>query len=44
MNVEGLKPDILKKGGNRIYDMSGRRVAKPAKGLYIIDKRKVFVK
>ena len=27
-----------------IYDLSGRRVEKPVKGLYIIDGRKVFVK
>ena len=30
--------------GGYIYDLSGRRVEKPVKGLYIIDGRKVFVK
>ena len=29
---------------NVVFDLQGRRVAKPAKGLYIIDGRKVMVK
>ena len=33
-----------KRTNGYIYDLSGRRVEKPVKGLYIIDGRKVFVK
>lgn len=32
------------KGANAIYDLSGRRVVKPAKGLYIQNSKKIFVK
>ena len=28
----------------RIYDLSGRRVAKPTQGFYIVNGKKVFVK
>jgi hypothetical protein len=27
-----------------IYDLSGRRVAKPEKGFYVVNSKKVFVK
>lgn len=32
------------KGDNAIYDLSGRRVVKPTKGLYIVNGRKVVMK
>ncbi|MBQ2126880.1 MAG: hypothetical protein II198_04395, partial [Bacteroidaceae bacterium] len=29
---------------SEIYDLQGRKVEKPAKGLYIVDGKKVFIK
>ncbi len=29
-------------GGNAVYDMTGRRVSKPVKGIYIVDGKKVL--
>ena len=29
---------------NEVYDLSGRRVSKPAKGLYIVNGKKVFIR
>jgi hypothetical protein len=31
-------------GSNAVYDLQGRRVAQPAKGLYIVNGKKVIVK
>ena len=31
-------------GGEAVYDLSGRRVAQPTKGMYIVNGKKVFVK
>ena len=42
MGVSVLKNDV--KADGAIYDLSGRRVAKAAKGLYIKDGKKIIVK
>ena len=42
LGVEDVK--TADKGANAIYDLSGRRVVKPAKGLYIQNSKKIFVK
>ncbi|MCR5271071.1 MAG: Ig-like domain-containing protein [Prevotella sp.] len=41
--IENLTP-ALSKGEGVVLDLSGRRVAKPAKGLYIVNGKKVVVK
>ncbi|WP_027449243.1 chitobiase/beta-hexosaminidase C-terminal domain-containing protein [Xylanibacter brevis] len=41
--IEDLTP-ALSKGEGVVFDMMGRRVVTPAKGLYIVNGRKVFVK
>jgi len=41
--IEDLTP-ALSKGERVVYDLSGRRVVTPAKGLYIVNGKKVFVK
>ncbi|MCR5271069.1 MAG: hypothetical protein K6D91_08660 [Prevotella sp.] len=41
--IEDLTP-ALSKGEGVVYDLSGRRVVTPAKGLYIVNGRKVVVK
>ena len=41
--IENLTP-TLSKGEGVVLDLSGRRVAKPAKGLYIVNGKKVVVK
>ena len=41
--IENLIP-TLSKGEGVVLDLSGRRVAKPAKGLYIVNGKKVVVK
>jgi hypothetical protein len=42
MGVEDLKPAAKTAGA--IFDLSGRRVAAPAKGLYIQDGKKIIFK
>ena len=42
MGVSVLKNDV--KADGAIYDLSGRRVAKAAKGLYIKDGKKFVIK
>ena len=41
-----LKSDgsIIEKGNRAIFDLSGRRVAKPQRGLYIVNGKKVIIK
>ncbi len=41
-----LKSDgsFIEKGSNTMFDLSGRRVAKPHRGLYIVNGKKVIVK
>jgi uncharacterized repeat protein (TIGR02543 family) len=41
--IENLTP-VLSKGEGVVYDLSGRRVVTPTKGLYIVNGKKVFVK
>lgn len=41
--IESLTP-TLSQGEGECYDLSGRRVAQPTKGMYIINGRKVVVK
>jgi len=41
--ISNLTP-ALSKGEGVVYDLSGRRVVTPAKGLYIVNGKKVFVK
>ena len=43
MGIENLTP-TLSKGEGVVLDLSGRRVAKPAKGLYIVNGKKVVMK
>lgn len=38
--IEGETPDE----DNRYFDLSGRRISKPTKGLYIVNGRKVFLR
>ena len=42
-NIEGIK-DILTKEYNNVYDLSGRRVQTPTKGIYIVNGKKVWIK
>ena len=50
LHYDGSATGIVKvenndaKGNGIIYDLSGRRVTNPTRGIYIIDGRKVFVK
>ena len=41
--IENLTP-TLSEGEGVLYDLQGRRVNKPTKGMYIVDGKKVFVK
>ncbi len=42
--IESLTPDPSPKGeGSEYYNLNGQRVAQPAKGLYIVNGRKVIV-
>ena len=41
--INSLTPDPSPKGEGSIYTLSGQRVSKPMKGLYIIDGKKVLV-
>lgn len=41
--IESLNP-ALSKGGDTIYDLQGRKVAQPTKGLYIKNGKKVVMK
>ena len=41
--IDNLVPAISK-GGGSVYDLMGRKVMKPAKGLYIVNGKKVIVK
>lgn len=40
----GLSSTLLPSSASAIYDLAGRRVTKAAKGIYIVDGRKVWVK
>lgn len=42
-SIEGLNPSLFKVEGI-CYDLQGRRVAQPSKGLYIVNGKKVMVK
>ena len=42
--TEGRRPEGLKSNVKTIYDLQGRKVENPTKGIYIIDGKKVFVK
>ncbi len=42
--VEGIEAETATASDGKIYDLSGRRVQKAQKGLYIIDGKKVMVK
>jgi hypothetical protein len=42
--VDGIENVVLGQNANEIYDLSGRRVQKTTKGLYIINGQKVYVK
>ena len=50
LHYDGSATGIVKvennvvKGNGIIYDLSGRRVTNPTRGIYIIDGRKVFIK
>ena len=41
--IQSLTP-TLSQGEGDCYDLSGRRVVQPTKGMYIINGRKVYVK
>ncbi len=41
--IQNLTP-ALSKGEGAVFDLQGRRVAQPAKGLYIVNGRKVVIK
>ncbi len=41
--VEGIQNSVLKTK-NEVYDLSGRRIAKLTKGLYIVNGKKVIIK
>ncbi len=41
--IENLTIMPSRKGEGMVYDLQGRRVAQPAKGLYIVNGKKVFV-
>lgn len=41
--IENLTP-ALSKGEGAVFDLSGRRVAQPTKGLYIVNGKKVVIK
>ena len=41
--IQSLTPTLSQREGD-CYDLSGRRVAQPTKGMYIINGRKVYVK
>jgi hypothetical protein len=40
----GINAVAAEEGANRIYNMNGQRVSAPAKGLYIVDGKKVVMK
>ena len=42
--INTIKGSELKVYNNAYYDLSGRRVAQPTKGLYIVNGKKVLVK
>ena len=42
--IESLTPALSRRGGEEIYDLQGRKVANPQKGLYIINGKKVIIK
>ena len=41
--IQNLTP-ALSKGEGAVFDLQGRRVAQPAKGLYIVNGKKVVLK
>jgi hypothetical protein len=40
--IIGISDDSRQQG--KVYDLMGRRISQPAKGLYIINGKKMFVK
>ncbi|MGM9686226.1 MAG: hypothetical protein ACI3YI_08395, partial [Bacteroidaceae bacterium] len=42
--IEDIKAALTSPDSNEIFDLSGRRVSNPTKGIYIIDGKKVLVK
>lgn len=42
--IDGIENVESATGEKTVYDLSGRRVLKPVKGLYIINGKKVYVK
>ena len=43
-NIEEVKSEELKVKNDAMYDLTGRRVATPTKGLYIINGKKVVMR
>jgi hypothetical protein len=45
-NTDGIKnlTQTLSQGEGAIYDLSGRRVSEPTKGIYINNGKKIMVK
>lgn len=43
-SLETVKSDGLPMGDGPVYDLTGRRLARPSKGLYIVKGQKVFIK
>ena len=44
MGMEALNVERLTLNDDAVYDLSGRRVSTPAKGMYIVNGKKVYVK
>ena len=42
--IDDIKAAVAKSASNDIFDLSGRRVSNPTKGIYIIDGKKVLIK
>ena len=42
--LDDIKAAVAKSASNDVFDLSGRRVSNPTKGIYIIDGKKVLVK
>ena len=42
--IDDIKAAVAKSASNDVFDLSGRRVSNPTKGIYIIDGKKVLVK
>jgi len=43
--IQSVENERMRNGGNEtFYDLSGRRVSKPTKGLYIVNGKKIFIR